>query len=89
MAARIGDLGIGKGLEGGVEPVAAAGQHSDLDAVPPQFERLDDPGRAGADHQHRAGVRSRRQGLEDHRLTPSGRVVSHPAGERKRAAWNT
>ena len=34
-------------------PSAAAGEHRHVDAVPAQFERLDDAGGAGADDQHR------------------------------------
>ena len=69
MAPWIGDLGVGESLKIGVETIIAAGEHGDVDAVPAQFQRLDDPGRAGADDDDRQVFETiGRDFLTDHRV---------------------
>jgi hypothetical protein len=79
MAIWIDDLGIGEGLEIGVEAVGATGQHGHLDTMPAQFERLYDPGRSGANHQHRrATEKIGRDFLTDHRVSMGSFIALMP-----------
>ena len=68
MVRRIDDFRIGQFLELGAETVHPAGQHQDLNALPAQFERMNEARRPGADHDDRElAHRIRRQSVNDHR----------------------